>query len=72
MTATRTVLDWAAAAGTLALTIEGVRMVLRPAAFLGTGTPPATNPRTVRIFGYVFAALGLMGFGGAVTHILEG
>jgi hypothetical protein len=72
VSAVQTVLDCAAAAGTLAVLIEGVRMTVRPVAFFGTGTPPATDPRTVRIFGYVFAATGLIGFGGPVTDLLEG
>ena len=36
----------------------GVRMILRPVAYLGTGIQPARDPRTVRFFGIVLAAIG--------------
>lgn len=43
--------------GALAL-LAGAHMLLRPRAYVGTGIPPATDPRTVRWFGAFFLVLG--------------
>jgi hypothetical protein len=34
-----------------ALVLAGARQAARPAAYVGKGIPPATDPRTVRHFG---------------------
>jgi hypothetical protein len=44
--------------GMLAPIASGGHMVARPAAYLGKGTAPASDPRTVRWFGIVFLILG--------------
>ncbi len=49
--------------GVAATLAGGLRMALRPHAYLGTGIPPATDPRTVRFFGilmWVFAGIVLL------------
>lgn len=42
----------------LGLLLAGTRMILRPNTYIGTGYPPAQDPRTVRYFGAAFAVLG--------------
>ena len=54
------------------LAVVGLRMVLRPALYLGVGKPPATDPRTVRFFGSIFVAAAIVGFGSALTRVLKG
>lgn len=44
--------------GALAMLAGAAHMVLRPHAYLGKGTAPATDPRTVRWFGLFFFVLG--------------
>lgn len=39
--------------------LMGAHMMLRPAAYLGSGTPPATDPNTVRTFGKIFVGIGV-------------
>lgn len=56
----------------LGFAATGLRMILRPAAHLGIGTPPAIDPRTLRFFGYVSVAAGLVGLGTALIRVLKG
>lgn len=44
--------------GMLALAASGAHMRLQPHIYLGKGTAPATDPRTVRWFGTVLLFLG--------------
>lgn len=43
--------------GVITSLISGAHMALRPATYLGKGTPPASDPRTVRAFGIFFLGL---------------
>jgi hypothetical protein len=47
-----------AALGMLVLVASGAHMVLRPHTYLGKGSLPATDPRTVRWFGLLTLVLG--------------
>ena len=40
--------------GNVAATLAGIHMIGWPKAYLGHGIPAATDPRTVRFFGYLF------------------
>jgi hypothetical protein len=42
------------------LLYTGLRMAFRPTLYVGVGTMPASDPRTVRSFGIFFALLGLI------------
>ena len=46
--------------GGVSLLAAGARLALRPRAYIGAGTPPATDPRTVRWFGILFLVLGIL------------
>ncbi|SFK02329.1 hypothetical protein SAMN03159338_3022 [Sphingomonas sp. NFR04] len=50
-----------AACGVIGTLTAGAHMVLRPATYLGKGTPPASDPRTVRAFGIFFIGLATVG-----------
>jgi hypothetical protein len=47
-------------------------MVRHPQSFLGQGTPPATDPRTVRRFGWMFAGMALLIFALSLGSLLQG
>jgi hypothetical protein len=48
------------------------RMLLWPQSFVGTGRLEATDPRTVRLFGWFFLLLGIAGLGMAATSLVKG
>lgn len=56
----------------LMLLLYGGRMLARPQSFVGTGRLDATDPRTVRKFGWFFLSFGVVGFGLALLHFAEG
>ena len=54
------------------LLVSAGRMLLRSRSLVGTGRLDATDPRTVRIFGWVILVLGISLLGVTVTSLVEG
>ncbi len=56
----------------LSLVFSAARMILRPQSYVGSGVLDASDPRTVRTFGWFFLILGLVGLGLASMTFVEG
>jgi hypothetical protein len=63
---------WLSLTLALMLLLSASRMLLASQSFIGPGRMDATNPRTVRAFGWFFFVLGVLPLGAAVTKLVEG
>jgi len=53
---------WIGVAVGLMITMLGIQRIRKPMAFVGRGLVPASDPRTVRIFGVAFLIIGGLNF----------
>lgn len=54
---------WAGLGLSAVILWSGARMVFRPGSFAGIGLIPASDPRTVRAFGFLFLVIGVANAG---------
>ena len=64
--------DWLRLLLSIFLLASAGRMLLRPYSFVGKGRLDATDPRTVRMFGWFTLILGVVLFGMTATSLVEG
>ena len=65
-------MDWLRLVLAAFLLVSAAQMLLRPRRFIGPGRFDATDPRTVRIFGWGALIAGLALLGVFVTALVEG
>ena len=65
-------MDWLRLLLSFFLLASAGRMLLQPMGFVGKGRLDATEPRTVRMFGWFTLILGVALLGMAATSLVEG
>jgi hypothetical protein len=64
-------MEWLRLFLALSILVNGARMLLRPRSFVGPGSLDATDPRTVKIFGWASIVIGLPLLGASITPLLS-